>query len=378
MPRNWVLLATGGSKRVRLLQAARAQLGLPPALLLEWRDWLLQPAMLAQQFQALGEGTVFKIEPPGDDSAAHWHLLQLGCRQLDLSPLPAPLHGQLLAQQVWFAGFTAVMQKLARQLVDWPQVWVVNHPHEIVLMTDKLACQQHLQGHQVPTPPLYGAIKGYDELRALMAGQGLQRVFVKARYGSSASGVLAYRRTADGREQVITSTQMVDGNKGPLLFNTKRLQRYHEPQRIATLIDLICQQHAYLEGWVDKPRSGNGHFDVRVLTLAGKAAHRVARAGAFAMTNLHLDNRREEVTGLLAPARLQAMQLVAEKAARAFPASGVIGLDLVPQRDSTLVLEANAFGDLLPGLLWQGQDSYGAQTMLLPALAAEDARREAA
>lgn len=378
MPRNWVLLASAGSKRVRLLQAARAQRGLPPALLLEWRDWLLQPALLAQQFEALGAGTVFKIEPPGDDSAAHWHLLQRGCRQLNLPPLAAPLHGQLLAQQVWFAGFSAVMLTLARQLASFPQIRVVNHPHEIVLMTDKLTCQQHLQSHQVPTPPLYGAITGYDELRALMAGLGLQRVFVKARYGSSASGVLAYRRTHDGREQVITSAQMVEGNRGPLLFNTKRMQRYHEPQRIAALIDLICQQHAYLEGWVDKPRSGNGHFDVRVLALAGKAAHRVARAGEFAMTNLHLDNRRQAVADLLTPLQQQRLQVVAERAARTFPDSSVIGLDIVPGRDSALVLEANAFGDLLPGLLWQGQDSYAAQTMLLPAFAAEDARREAA
>lgn len=378
MPPVWVLLASGGSKRVRLLQAARAQLGLAPALLLEWRDWLLQPALLAQRFQALGAGTVFKIEPPGDDSAAHWHLLQLGCRQLDLPPLAAPLHGQLLAQHIWFAGFTAVMQKLARQLAGWPQVMVVNHPNEIVLMTDKLVCQQHLQAHQVPTAPLHGPVSGHEELRALMARQGLQRVFVKARYGSSASGVLAYRRTSDGREQVITSAQMVDGAGGPLLFNTKRLQRYHEPQRIAALIELICQQHAYLEGWVDKPRTGNGHYDVRVLTLAGKAAHRVARAGEFAMTNLHLDNRRQAVAELLTPRQQQRLQMVAEQAARVFPGSSVIGLDIVPGRDSSLVLEANAFGDLLPGLLWQGQDTYAAQTMLLPALAAQDSRQEAA
>ena len=42
------VLATAASKRVRLLQAARAQLGMPAARVLEWRDWLEQPSLLAQ------------------------------------------------------------------------------------------------------------------------------------------------------------------------------------------------------------------------------------------------------------------------------------------------------------------------------------------
>lgn len=128
-----------------------------------------------------------------------------------------------------------------------------------------------------------------------------------------------------------------------------------------SLVDLLAGQQAYAEGWLPKPRAGNGHYDIRVLTLAGHPAHRVARVGTRMMTNLHLDNRRAATESLLDPASLDALESVARQAAQAFPASHVIGLDLVAQRGEAHVLEANAFGDLLPGLLWQEQDSYTAQ-----------------
>jgi D-alanine-D-alanine ligase-like ATP-grasp enzyme len=52
---------------------------------------------------------------------------------------------------------------------------------------------------------------------------------------------------------------------------------------------------------------------------------------------------------------------VARQAAQAFPASHVIGFDIVAHRGEAHVLEANAFGDLLPGLHWRGHCTYTAQ-----------------
>lgn len=379
---RWLLLAVAGSRRVRLMQAACSMLGLPACEVLEWRDWLEKPHLLDERLQAMQQvqkaqqaqdGQVqsirFKIEPPGDDPQAHHDLLREGCRLLD-RPLPAMAeYGQLQAMDCWFAGFEAAMQRLARQLALLPtsplppssRLAVINAPSEIILMTDKLRCQQHLAACGIPIPPLFGAVASYDDMRALMASQHCGRVFLKARYGSSAAGVLAYRCTPDGREQAISSAQLQGRGRDARLFNSKRMQRYHDRRQIAELVDLLCRQQAYLEAWIAKPRLGRAHYDVRVLTLAGRAAQRVARIGEFAMTNLHLGNRRGNPEALLAPSQMQQLQQLAEQAACAFSGSGIIGFDLVPGQGGARVLEANAFGDLLPDLLWQGQDSYGAQ-----------------
>ncbi|SFG64418.1 hypothetical protein SAMN05518865_11571 [Duganella sp. CF458] len=358
LPSRLVLLGAAGGKRIRLTQQARTSAGLPPAEVLEWRDWLAAPGKLSGMLE---RPCVFKMEPPGDDPAAQARLLADGC-MVDGVAMPGPLeHGEIAVCGAWFKGLEGALQRLEQQLAGMPHVRVMNSPGEALLMTDKLACQQHLAGHHVPIAPLLGTVQGYDHFRSLLDQHGLDRAFIKTRYGSSASGVVAYRRNRRGDEQATTSAQLVDGTGGARLYNAKRMSRYHQAADIRTLLDLLAKQQAYAEGWLPKPRAGNGHYDIRVLTLAGQPAHRVARIGTRMMTNLHLDSRRAETESLLDPASLLALENVARQAAQAFPASHIIGLDLVAQRGQAHVLEANAFGDLLPGLLWQGQDTYTAQ-----------------
>ena len=354
----FVLLGVGSGKRVRLMQMARQELGLPPATLVEWRDWLAQPELLDA---ALSRPCVLKIESPGDDPALHYRLVQEGCQVLGSGVPPAPDHGEVSVSPAWFSGFSAAMQRIAALLAGLPHVRVLNAPHELLLMTDKLRCQQHLEGHQVRTPRLLGPIDSYEHLRALLDEQALDQVYVKTRFGSSASGVIAYRRNGRGAEQATTSAHLVHTQYGARLYNVKRLRRYDRQSDIVQLVDLLAGQQAYAEVWLPKPRCGNGHYDVRVLTLGGTPAHRVARVGTRMMTNLHLDNRRADVDALLNVPDQVALARVARQAAAAFPASHVIGLDIVVRRGSASVLEANAFGDLLPGLLCEGIDSYAGQ-----------------
>ncbi|MCD2519177.1 STM4014 family protein [Massilia sp. G4R7] len=350
----FVLLGVGAGKRVRLMHAARAALGLAPAQVIEWRDWLARPALLDA---AVARPCVLKIESPGDDATLHHALLTNGCAALGLPAPRAPEHGELSLSAAWFKGFTRAMEAVAALLARQPHVRVLNAPHELLLMTDKLRCQQHLQAHGVPVARLFGLVEGYDHLRALLDEHRLDRVFIKARYGSSASGVIAYRRNGRGAEQTTSSAHLA----GSVVYNVKRLRRYDRHADIVQLVDLLAAQEAYLEGWLPKPRHGMAHYDVRVLTIGGQAAHRVARVGASMMTNLHLDNRRADVDALLDSADRAALTATAHGAAAAFPASHVIGLDIVARQGKAHVLEANAFGDLLPGLLHDGLDSYAGQ-----------------
>ena len=359
----FVLLGVGSGKRVRLMQAARQQLGLAPAVLVEWGRWLSQPALLEV---ALAQPCNFKIESPGDDPALHHQLVQQGAQALGCAVPPAAEFGELSVSPAWFAGLSAAMERIAALLAERPHVRVLNAPRELLLMTDKLRCQQHLIAHRAPVPRLLGPVAGYAHLRSIMDEHALSQVFVKARYGSSASGVIAYRRNGRGGEQATSSAHLVQGTGGARLYNVKRLRRYDSLAEIVQLIDLLAGQQAYAEAWLPKPRCANGHFDVRVLTLAGRPAHRVARMGTRMMTNLHLGNQRAAIDSLLAAPDQLALEQAARVAAAAFPASHVIGLDLVVRRGHAHVLEANAFGDLLPGLLHSGWDSYAGQLLALP------------
>ena len=61
-----------------------------------------------------------------------------------------------------------------------------------------------------------------------------------------------------------------------------------------------------------------------------------------------------------AGSRSKAMQRTCEATAALFPRSLYCGIDLLVSPDfcDHAVLEVNAFGDLLPGITWNGLDSY--------------------
>ncbi len=355
--RPWVVLGVASSKRTREVHASCERQGWPVPRVVEWAQWLARPQALDA---ALAAPCVFKIEPPGDDPRVHHRLMCWGSQALGMRQPSVLLHGELAGGKAWFEGFRLAMQALADQLTRQPAAVVVNSPADIVAMTDKLECQQRLQAHGIETPRLFGPIGSHEELMLLLDHHGLDRVFVKARYGSSAAGVVAFRRNRRGQQQATTTARLVREGPDVRLFNVKRVSRYQRLDEVRQMLDLVCADGAYVEDWIPKPRCGAGHFDLRVLALRGQAAHRVARVSEHAMTNLHLDARREAPDRLLPAATIRGIEQIVSRAAAVFGHSQVIGFDVVPHRAGPRVLEANAFGDLLPGLLWQGRDPHAA------------------
>lgn len=365
-----LVLGVAGGKRMRGLQDAAQRHGGLVLHCVHYADAVRDPTA----FHALAAtGVPLKIDSPGDDAWVQHQLTLRGWRSGSDKPSSGPnalppsqvACGELMPTRDWYTGFAQFLRALPATAAPLTPV------EDILLMTDKLACQQHLRAHGVPTPPLLGAIDSYAHLVDLLDQAGVDSAFVKPRYGSSAAGVVAYRRNRRGAELAVSTVHSKDGRH----FNAKRMQRYSDARDIAALINTLAADHAYAEAWVPKPRAQHGSYDFRVVTLDGEPQHRVARVNNAPMTNLHLDAQRASVEALLDDAGLHALLNTARAAARAFPRSRMIGLDIVVRGARAWVLEANAFGDLLPRLHWQGRDTYEAQ---LHAFFPHDAASEAA
>ncbi|NOT89114.1 MAG: STM4014 family protein [Lysobacter sp.] len=347
-------------RRTHLLQAALKRRGLAPARIVDYTTLLDEPQRFAD---AVSGSVVVKLDSPGESAALHDALLHRGwIRNGEQGPPPKPLaHAELANQHLWYAGFAGLLQTLHRVAGD--ARWL-NPPGDILRMCDKWRCQQDLIAAGVVAPPLLGLIDGYDALRRLSEQHDCDRIFVKARYGSSAAGVLAYRHHRDGREVAYASTSIIEGAKDPHLFNTLAPKRYTDRRSIAALIDALAIQGAYVERWIAKPRApghAGHHFDLRVVAFEGEPRQRVARIADRPMTNLHLGNRRGDPQALLDATETSVIEDRVRKAAAVFAKSAMIGFDLIPGREACHVLEANAFGDLLPGLRWHGADAYDDQ-----------------
>jgi glutathione synthase/RimK-type ligase-like ATP-grasp enzyme len=372
--RRIVVVGHPGHKRVTLFQEALARRGLPPAHLVSWHEMLTDAEALRR---AVGPGTLIRLESPGQDFAVEKLLLAAGANAEETedtaaSFLPAaealalPIErGRLLYPRQWYRGLRAILTRLTAELgeVRW-----MNHPEEIAFLFDKRRCHRLFVEAGLPVPASLGPVASFAELLERMRAARCWRVFVKLACGSSAAGVVAFR-IGGPHMQAITTVE-IERREGQLfLFNTRRLRRYENPADIATVIDALCREGVQVEEWLPKAEFQGARFDLRILVIGGVVQHIVPRLSREPMTNLHLLNRRGDPEQLRAeiPAEDWDMALeTARRAATLFPRCLYVGVDLLlTPRFRPAVLEANAFGDLLPGMLCEGRDTYDAEVAAL-------------
>jgi glutathione synthase/RimK-type ligase-like ATP-grasp enzyme len=357
--RPGLLIGDPSARRTLGLRAAFERRGLAPFEVMDWSTALSRPDAVADDRRDW-----VKLDPPDDDAKAQRRLVEDGGRRLDRRPSPRSSPEELCDQSLWAAGLTAFLDALEAADPGRRVRWF-NPPGDIRRMLDKLACQRILAAHGVPVPPLVGEIGGYEELRARTAAAGCTRAFVKPRYGASAAGIVAWQCGADGRELAISHCALDPAGR---LINRLDAQRYRGAAAIAPLIDALARQSLYVERWMPKPRvpvRTDACFDVRVVAFRGVAHQRVARTSRSPLTNLNLGNRRVALDDCLDAARTRRLEDAVGRAATAFPASTSIGFDVIPRHDHDVFVEANAFGDLLPGLAWQGRGTWDDQAQWL-------------
>lgn len=371
-PQNFVVIGNPGDRRVELFQAALAGLQLPEARLVPYADLISRRVQLDK---LITPASLVRIESPGRNFEVERALLALGAEVDDPEGNYTRLSkrevealsfekGRILPSRQWYLGYWQVLKQIARQIV--PEQ-LFNLPDDICLMFDKRACHKLLDSKGIAVPPDLGPVHSYNELLALMQEKHWSQVFVKLAHGSSASGVVAYRRQGE-HHQATTTVEMLREKQDMRLYNTRKIRVYRKQSQIAELIDALCAQRVQVERWLPKAGYQNSTFDIRVVTIGGKARHSIARLSAGPLTNLHLLNAREDIDKIRERLSEQIWTQAiedCERAANLFRSlyTGVDLLFTVDMRHHAIV-EMNAFGDLLPGLLYNGQDTYTAELVL--------------
>ncbi|WLQ37524.1 STM4014 family protein [Streptomyces castrisilvae] len=356
-PPRLAVVGNPGSRRVTLFQDAVAAAGLPAARTVSWLDVLDGGARFLP-------GEIVRIESPGEDAEVD--------RLLRDAADPTRVEGSAL----WYARFTAAVREVARAAAE-AGAGLLDDPADIAVLFDKRLCHGVLDAAGVPVPasPTSGRaappVRGWDDVRALMAGHRMPRVFVKPAHGSSASGVLAVETAGGGRVRAATS---VERDPAGRLYNSLRVRRCTTEREVAAIVDALAPDGLHIERWLPKAAQGGRVADLRVVVVDGRATHAVVRTSRSPMTNLHLGGARGDLDQVRAAVGAAGADwgralAVCEQAARVFPDTLCVGVDLLPltgwRRFS--VGEVNAFGDLLPRLTGlpgsgaEGLDTYAAQ-----------------
>jgi len=372
---RWVLLGNLDNRRVAFFEAALEAVGEPVAERLALGDALTAPDRLAHLLVTLPRPVVVRLESPGEDFAVTRRLLAMGAveaeaeggRHLAAEVVESLEHdlGRILYPRQWFLGYRAALRAWSVTLAEaGPGVFVMNAPEDIEVMFDKTATCEALASRGIPVPPWLGPVTCYEGLCAAMDTHGVERAFVKLLHGSSASGVIAFSRLRN--LQAITSMSRAVVGGEVRFYNSLRLSMLRDEREIAEAVDFVLCDGGRAEAWVPKGRVRGRPFDVRVVVIGGEARHAVVRIGRTPLTNLHLGNERgevEEVEAQLGAEAWRSMLGTCEAVAGAFPRSLYAGVDLATGEDeaSRWIIEANAFGDLLPNVVSRGVDTYRAE-----------------
>jgi hypothetical protein len=344
------------NRRIHLFAAAVRRAGFDAPRVLPWLEVLTgdpEPCF-----------SLVRIESAGEDTEVD--------RLLRAAADP-PAHGEVTGSAAWYAGFSAALGRVEALAAGG---CLLSRPEDIRVMFDKALCHAKLAAAGIPVPPALGfAPSGWEELRSR---KPWSRMFVKPRHGSSASGVVALEFGGGGRVQATTSVELSGGK----LFNSLRVRRYRDEREIAAIVDLLAPDGLHVERWYPKADLGGMVLDVRVVLVGGRPTHAVGRGSSRSpMTNLHLGGSRIDTAAIRAAAGARVWDEAMESCARVaalFPQTMMMGVDLmfgVGWRGHAIA-EVNAFGDLLPGLLADGRDTYDAQVAALPGFlaAGRDAR----
>lgn len=351
-----VIVGHPGHRRVVAFQDALAGAGQPAATVLPYLDLLQRRVDPAR---ALAGADWVRIESPGEHFGVESALLAWG--GADPSSWVEET-GRLRDPAAWFRGFRRLLADLdaAAPAARW-----LNPPQDILAMCDKPRAKQLAGRNALPACPRFADYAAFREYVQTQPGQGW---FVKLDYGSSASGVLAYRlHPGSGREQALTTLEMPDPQDPDRCYNSRRLQRY-QGAAVRPVLDALFRCGAYVEPWLPKARWRDGVYDLRIVVIGGRRRHTVARWSRGPITNLHLGNRRLDPADLDLPAGTwTAVDTLATAVMAAYPHSLYAGLDVLLPRDPgpPRLLEVNAFGDLLPGLLDGGASTYAAEVAAL-------------
>jgi hypothetical protein len=369
-----VILGNPENRRVTHFQEALKKEGWPEADVCSWTDFLNNPSCLDGRPDV---PTFLRIDSCGENQQVEQQLLESGfpqteglsCRSISPSELRTlgPAHGRLLCPRQVHLGFEQALQELGqicRRKAHWK--WSAQ-PDSIATCFNKAASATLFRSLGIGVPEQLEPPENFEALIEGMRSRQWTSAFVKLSCGSSASGLGVFS-TAQGGPRLHTTVEAI----GYDFFNTLKVRTVTKGQDIQNILEFILGEGAVVERAVPKARLKKAYFDLRVLCIAGEPRFFVVRQNTHPITNLHLGGWRgdfDALRALVADEHFENMLNSCRLAARALGMLHV-GLDVLfePGFERHRIIEANAFGDLLPRLEVQGRDVWQWQVAQLNSL----------
>jgi len=359
---RFLVIGNPENRRVSSFVDALKNLRQPTPVVVPHLQLLRNPSLLHQY---ANEAFCVRLESVGENRDVEYMLLQNGLEQATKLNVSTTRdynvrHGEVVCPRQFHLGYTTYLAALQQQFEQIPHWRILNSPADVMTLFDKRKLMSIYHRAAIPVPEALSfetPVKHTDELRALMNTRGWRKVFVKLTCGSSASCLAVFMREP-GSEMLMTTLLYHQGT----WWNSLKLQRLSERSDIERVLNFLLREGSHIERAIPKARLSGAFMDCRVLVADGKTAFVVVRQNRHPITNLHLGGWRGDMNnlrGIVDPDVWQRAMATCRQVWRMHN-SFHIGVDLMfePGFKKFRVLEANAFGDLLPDLYADGLSVY--------------------
>jgi len=347
-----------------MFQQALAAEGCPPAHVVSYLELLRDGVERLAELP--DEPALVRIDSAGEDFEVERQLLRLGYEDavaagvstIEPHAVEALKYdlGRILCPRQAHLGFVRLLGRLERVLAEKRTWRLLNRPAAIVELFDKRITSRRYGEAGIPVPEALQDVQRVEQLREQVRERGWSSVFVKLSCSSSASCLAVYHLRGR-QESAMTTTEMTPG----AWYNSLKVRQV-TGERLRQLLGFLLREGSQVERHVPKARLGGAFFDCRVLVVAGEPAFTVVRQNRHPITNLHLGGYRGDLDALSAQLRPGALERAMDscRAVARLHDSFQLGVDLMyePGLEQHRVLEANAFGDLLPNLTRDGLSVY--------------------
>ena len=240
-------------------------------------------------------------------------------------------------------------------------VRLLNSIDAIMQTLDKRACKRVLLNAGLSVSRSLPDVATLADLREMLFAMRVFGVFIKPRWGSGASGVIAYRiNPRSGQEVIYTSAWLKDSR----LYNTNILRKISDVTKIEEIVNGILSLDAIVEEWIPKAVYKGKAFDLRCVFQFDKLVYTIARQSYGPITNLHLNNSPLKMAELSLPKEtLMEIDELCRCSIHMFPGLNICGIDILLHKHTLkpYIIELNAQGDLIYQNIFDNNSIYTEQ-----------------
>ena len=353
MKNSFLIIGDNKGRRIKTFTDCLKNKGIYNYSVMDWTEVLKDRKELEKNIK---KSNIVRIEPPEKNTDIYKLFLDIGAESGEFQKDNVNNNYNeniIISPKSWFKGVEHTFLVIDKLIKENKDILSMCDLKEALVMMDKSKTYEFLEGKgkNYYLPEKMPEYRNYDEFFEENKNNFI-KCFIKLRYGSGSTGVIAYSNNPKIKEEkIFTSLNYSKENGNKTFFSTYNVKSYTDKKVIRDMINWVIENGAHVEKWIPKLVYEKKGFDTRVFVLDKKSEYLLSRLSNSPITNLHLKNERKESEEFLKKNETDIIKKASEEVMSLFSKSLYSGVDIILANNlKPYVIDVNPFGDLFYNL----------------------------